>query len=249
MLPLSAVGEPWWDDKPLAIVGSGASLKGFDFASLRIPGIRVLAVKEKVFDLPFADAVFGLDRPWINRQADKLRELRGPEIWLAPTGAERGEHVALIDGAKYLKLARFEGFSDDPTVIQSGGNSGFGAANLAYLKRAKRIVLFGFDYTEAHGHHDKPEQYHWYQAGRNARYWQSWGSNFDACRPQLAKAGIEIVNASPISTVTAFPKVTIEQGLLHLARLGAERSGSICRGAALDQPSPDAADTGIRACS
>jgi hypothetical protein len=219
VLPLSTVGEPWWD--AVAIIGCGASLTGFDFRRFNIPGIRILAVKEAVWDLPFADAVFGLDRPWINRQADKLRELRGPEIWLAPTGAEQGNHIASIEDAKYLRLRRFEGLSDDPGIIQSGGNSGFGAVNLAYLKRAKRIVLFGFDYTEANGHHYRPEQYHWYRAGQNARYWKNWGDNFRSCLPQLKRNGVEVINASPVSTVDAFPKVTIAEGLEYLSRLGA----------------------------
>lgn len=218
-LPLSTVGEPWWSDKPLAIVGTGPSLTGFDFSRFRIPGVRVLAVKEAVWELPFADAVFGLDRPWINRQADRLRDLRGPEIWLAPTGAEQGQNIALIEGARYLRLKRFEGFSDDPAVIQSGGNSGFGAVNLAYLKRAKNIVLFGFDYTEHGGHHYSAEKYHWYRAGQNARYWKNWGDNFSGCLPQLKRNGVEVINASPISTVDAFPKVTIEQGLELLSRV------------------------------
>lgn len=221
---LSCIGPPWWDDKPLAIVGAGPSLRGFDFARLDIPGVRVLAVKEKIFDLPFAQAVFGLDRPWISRQADRLRELKC-EVYLAPTGDLR--NCADVENATYLQLKRYGRFSDALGILESGGNSGFAAVNLAYLKRAKRIVLFGFDYTERGGHHDKPEQYSWYRAGQNARYWQSWGENFTECLPQLKKAGVEIVNASPISTVSAFPKVSIDAGLQHLARLGAARACGI----------------------
>jgi len=221
MLPFTSIGDPDWSDKPLAIVGTGPSLKDIDFRRFHIPGIRVLAVKEAVWEMPFADAVFALDRRWICRQADKLRHECRAEIFLAPTGQEYEFPLEcpLIERAKYLRLSRFEGLSDDPAVIQSGGNSGFGAVNLAYLKGAKRIVLFGFDYTEQGGHHYKLENYYWYSAGQNARYWKNWGDNFNACLPQLKRSGVEVLNASPISTVDAFPKVTIEQGLEYLDRL------------------------------
>lgn len=206
------VGPPYWDDRPLAVIGAGPSLTGFDFSKFKIDGVRVLAVKEPVWDMPFSDALFALDRPWINRRADKMRELTC-EIFLAPTGSRR--ECQQIENATYLVLDRFEGFSDDPRIVQSGGNSGFGAVNVAYLKRAKRIVLFGFDYTSTGGHYT--DRYlDWQPPGHNARYFPNWGSNFTACLPQIRAAGVEIINASPKSTVTAFPKVTIVQGLEYL---------------------------------
>lgn len=224
--PLSSISEPWWDDKPLAIVGAGPSLKGFDFSRLDLPDVRVLAVKETIWDMPFAHAVFGLDRPWINRQADKLRALIC-EVYLAPTGMD-GDNVAYIANATYLALERRQGgFSDNCGVLESGGNSGFAAVNLAYLKRAKQIVLFGFDYTEQGGHHYSAERYHWYPQGRNARYWKNWGDNFQACLPQLKKHGVTIINASPISSVAAFPKVTIDAGCEYLAGLGCQRTRGV----------------------
>lgn len=218
--PLGKVEEPWWDDKPLAIVGTGPSLMGFDFSNFDIPGVRVLAVKESVWDLPFAEAVFGLDRPWINRQAEKLSQIPIQKVFAVEPEVRP---CAVVEGALYLLRSRFEGFSDDPGVIQSGANSGFGAVNYAYLKRAGRnrkpIVLFGFDYRP--GPHYCQERYFISNGRReeaqppnhNERYWVNWGDNFTACRNQLERAGIVIVNASPQSTVKAFPKVSIEEGL------------------------------------
>jgi hypothetical protein len=200
-------------------------MKGFDFDRLRIPGIRVMAVKEIIVDLPFADVLFALDRPWMVRRADWIRENCKAEVFLAPTGLERDHGlVPRIANATYLKLARFEGFSDDPETIQSGGNSGNGSVNLAYLKRAGRngkpVVLFGFDYIEKDGHHHySAERYHWYPLGRNARYWKNWGDNFNACMRQITAAGMTILNASTISTVECFPKITHEQALDCLHRL------------------------------
>ncbi len=210
--PLGKVDAPWWDDKPLAIVGCGPSLLGFDFRNFEIPGVRVLAVKEAVWDLPFAEAVFSLDRPWINRQAQLLQDSPIPKIFAVEPEVRP---CADIVGATYLLRSRFEGFSDDPSIIQSGANSGFGAVNYAYLKRAGRnrkpIVLFGFDYRP--GPHYCQARYHWQEVNHNERYWINWGDNFTACRNQLERAGVVIINASPQSTVKAFPKVSIEEGL------------------------------------
>lgn len=209
--PLGSVGCPWWDDNPLAIVGTGPSLKGFDLGRFDIAGVRVLAVKEAIWDLPFAECVFSLDRPWINRQADKLRAIATPKVF-----AVEPEHgpCAEIEGALYILRSRFAGLSDDLAVIQSGGNSGFGAFNYAYLKRAKRIALFGFDYL-AGGHYCQ-ERYHWQTPDHNERYWRNWGDNFNDCKTQLKRAGVAVMNASPSSTVSAFQKCSIEDGLAWL---------------------------------
>ena len=218
--PLGKVDAPWWDDKPLAIVGTGPSLKGFDFSRFDMPGVRVLAVKESVWDLPFADTVFGLDRPWIVRQEQKLRNCTISKVFAVEPEIRR---CPAIEGALYLLRVRRggKGFSEDVEEIESGGNSGFGAVNYAYLKRARRIVLFGFDYQP--GPHYCQERYHTeigftgkyatQSTDHNARYWINWGTVFNEVRGQIDRAGVLILNASPTSTVSAFPKVSIEEGL------------------------------------
>lgn len=220
--PLGKVEAPWWDDKPLAIVGTGTSLNGFDFDAFDNPRFRVLAVKEAVWDLPFAAAVFGLDRPWINRQAQKLQDCPVPKVLSVEPEVRPCANIA---GALYIMRARFPGFSDDPALIQSGANSGFGAVNYAYLKRAKHICLFGFDYRP--GPHYCQERYvddrgNPQPADQNARYWVNWGDNFNDCRAQLEREGVTIMNASIHSTVKAFPKCSIEEGLKWLINIPRE---------------------------
>lgn len=226
--PLGKVGAPYWDDKPLAIVGTGPSLKGLDFACFDNPSFHVLAVKEAVWDLPHALAVFGLDRPWMTAQADKLAATSVPKILAVE---EEIRPCPVIPGALFLQRARFEGFSDDPGIIQSGANSGFGATNLAYLKRTPgntkpwRWSLFGFDYR-AGPHYCQDRYMSWSHPGRtpmpaadpaqNARYWEPWGNNWTQAMPQIKTAGIEIMNASINSTVKAFRKCEFEEGLRWL---------------------------------
>jgi len=206
-----------WGDRPAIIVGTGPSLAGFDHDRLRGLG-NVLAVKEAVWDLPFADACFGLDLPWMRRQGDRLIDVAARmQLYLAipPVGLPPGHRP--IPGAIHLVRRRTcNQFSEDPAEVESGGNSGFGAVNVALLKGARTIVLFGFDYT--HGHYC-PDRYAHQRPDHNARYWPRWGDNFRITLPQLAGMGASVLNASPGSTVDAFPKVTIDEAVEHLRRL------------------------------
>lgn len=216
----SKVGPPYWDDRPLLIIGSGISLKGFEFNRLNGLG-RILAVKEAVFDLPFADACFSLHIPWFRTRAKELPELaKRLELYFAiPKGMSEKQYDPIVPGAIYLDRVRINnGFvTDDPGKIESGANSGFGAVNLAYHKRAKLIYLFGFDYSPTAGHYCQDRYLD--PAAHNARYWLNWAGNFLQVRHQVAAAGMTIINASEHSTVTAFPKVPIETALRDLSRL------------------------------
>jgi hypothetical protein len=229
--PLGSVAEPWWDDRPLAIVGGGPSLKGFDFDRLRIPGIRVIAVNETIWDVPFADALFSLDRPYINKRAARFNALRMEKHFAVEP--EYGP-CAVIEGATYYLRSRFDGYSNDPSVIQSGGNSGFGATQLGFHKRGPRRhpwqwVLFGFDYLDHPDVHHNHERYvemdpeTWRNGARhNARYWQNWGDNFLGCRDQLLVKNIKVMNASPVTTVRAFDKCSVDEGVALLTQLAAQ---------------------------
>lgn len=231
MPPLGRVGEPWWDDKPTAIVGCGPSLKGFDLNRLNIAGVRVIAVNEAIWDLPFAEAVFSLDRPYINKRGPDFSPLPMQKFFAVEP--EYGP-CAVVDGASYFLRSRFDGYSDDPSIIQSGANSGFGATQLAYLKRGParahwwHWVLFGFDYLDHPDVHYNHARYQaidkvWAASPRhNGNYWRNWGDCFLGCRAQLDLAKIRVINASPITTVRAFDKCSVDEGVWHLLARAAE---------------------------
>ena len=73
-------------------------------------------------------------------------------------------------------------------------------------------MLIGFDM-------DGSNQIHWHgqhpvplRNPDNFRFVQ-WRKMLDDKAPQLKKAGIDVVNCSPISSLTAFPKLTIDGAL------------------------------------
>lgn len=101
--------------------------------------------------------------------------------------------------------------SFDPGLIRFGGNSGFQAVNIAALMGAKRIVLLGFDMQATGG------KRHWFGdhpgvLNKASKYWE-WAKAMDAAAPHYAKAGIEIVNCSRQTALTAYPRARIEDVL------------------------------------
>lgn len=93
-----------------------------------------------------------------------------------------------------------------------GGNSGFHAINIAAQVGAARIILVGFDMRVDHG-------LHWHGkhvTGLNnpsRPNVERWRRTIDRAAPVLADAGIEVVNASPISALLNYPKMALSEAL------------------------------------
>lgn len=92
-----------------------------------------------------------------------------------------------------------------------GGNSGFHSLNLAVQFGAARIVLVGFDMRVDHGLH-----WHGRHEGMNnptARNVERWRRCMDAAADTIASLGITVINASEISALTRYPKMSLEEAL------------------------------------
>ncbi len=193
-------GLPWGE---VYLIGGGPSLKGFDFTKLQ--GRTVVAVNDAALHVPFATALFSLDRQWIANRKDLIASFPG-ERWLAVS-----DDFDFNDApsACYVRRDRNGyGLSDDPNVLHmGGGNSGFGAFNLAYLRGAERIVLLGYDFCHSgvHWHNG----YSW-QGNPNDHMYSKWAERFQETLLQLQKREVEVVNASLHSTLTLFPRVSLE---------------------------------------
>lgn len=101
--------------------------------------------------------------------------------------------------------------TDRPGVIGWGGNSGFHALNLAVQFGARRIVLVGYDMQVEAGLH-----WHGAHEGMNNPSEQStarWRRIIDAAAPDLALLGVEVINASAASALTAYPKTPLMEAL------------------------------------
>jgi hypothetical protein len=207
------VGKPFWNDRPVAIIGGGPSLIGFDFERLR--GAHVLAVKTSIFDIPWADAGFGLDMARYMEWRDKLANVQARVYWAVPdeqadTAGPPAKNVTFLrrlDGA---------GVSTDPGEIYGGGTSGFGAVQIALHKRAKDIVLFGFDYDGAYTHiinaPARQDPRYIRRLAKSTANWLAWSEHFSLYVPYLREHGIRVINACPSSAINCFQKMTVEDG-------------------------------------
>ena len=187
------INKPFWDDKPVAVIGGGPSLIDFDFDKLR--GAHVLAVKR--LDIPWADAGFGLDYC-----RDKLESVQSRIYW-----AVREDQQPPSRHITFLKRLDGLGLSDDPSAIYGGGTSGFGAMQICIHKRAKQIVLFGFDYDGiSHAPSEK-------RRAQDASSWAAWAEHFRVFVPYFTENGISVVNASRKSAITCFQKVALQDAV------------------------------------
>jgi len=211
------IGKPFWNGRPVAIVAGGPSLVGFDLERLR--GAHVLAVKGSIFDIPWADAGFGLDMPRYAEWRDKLANVPTRVYWavprdqLAKTGPPPSKNITFVE--------RLDGenISSDPSKIYGGGTSGFGAMQICFHKHAKSIVLFGFDCDGAYKadsgfrHND---QHYQKRRAQNEANWEIWARHFEVYVPFLNEHGITVLNACPSSRITCFQKVTLDDGVRAL---------------------------------
>lgn len=212
-VPLGHAGAHDWGGRPVAIIGGGPSLDGFDFR--RLEGrFTILAVNGSIFDVPFADAGFTIDRRAARNWWPRLQAIATPLYFAVPDNWLVNFAGPPTPNMSFIRRVQGTRFTRDPAMISAGGTSGFGALHFAFLKGARRITLFGFDYGSSPAgvwHHN--EQHYDFRHVQVRRDWQQWARNFDDVAPVLRVAGVEVVNASPGSAITAFPKVSLKEAL------------------------------------
>lgn len=209
---LGSVGAKNWGNRPVAIVGGGPSLRGFDFNRLR-DRFTVLAVNASMFDIPFAAAGFSIDNRAIREWWLRLRLLEFDQYYAVPDNKLKISHPAPTTKMHFVRRYQGTEFTISSDRITAGGTSGFGALHLAFLKGAQRIVLFGYDYGAAASvwHHN--ESHYTFRQNQNDLLWDEWAQNFNRASAILKKHKVEVINASPESRITAFPKCSIEEAM------------------------------------
>jgi len=184
------VRPPVWSK--VAVVGGGPSNQiFFDHSDSLCEELHVLVLNDAVYRIPEryhkSVSFFTLDSRWVRRNREFLNSFAGEKYVALPL--DTFPECAGIKGVTYLQWAHFGGLSDDPAFVCTGGNSGYAAINLAYLKGAQQIQLFGYDM-----HPDDHVLY------------EQWSPRFRSMIPQLKKRGVTVINRNPDSYIDAFPK-------------------------------------------
>ncbi len=192
-----------WTGESVAIVASGPSTKKVSYALLE-GRIKTIAVKENIDICPWAEVLYGCDRAyWRNCQGKP--DYKGLKISYSPPTTDI--HAIKIDEPNDQILTA------EPGKIGSGGNSGFQALNIAVQFGATRILLVGFDMSSQH-------DVHWFgrsngdgRTNPGEYNFKRWRIAFNRAAVQLQALGVKVLNASPCTSLTCFPVVTVEAAL------------------------------------
>ena len=143
--------DPIFDkDRPVYVIGGGASLKDFDWQ--RLAGEQVMAVNLAFFKLPHATALFFGDDAFY----DRWRDLHYPA---GDFRRFKGEHIfTTAPGLADIAHPRIRYVAPDALTLKKGKksfsaeqcNSGIKAAVLARLLGAQTVVHLGFDASQGH---------------------------------------------------------------------------------------------------
>jgi hypothetical protein len=204
------VSWPDWRGEIVVVVATGPSAKDVQVSEGRGKA-KFLAVKDAArldYLCPWADALYACDHHWWEAHRG-LVSFSGVRMAYDPRTIEKWR------GMKFLKVdirQAHRAFTFDRVgLVGSGGNSGFHAVNLAAQFGARRIVLVGFDMRVDQGKHCFGK--HPYSDAPSQANVLRWTGIFDKQASVLANRGIEVVNCSRVSALTAFPKMSFEEAL------------------------------------
>jgi hypothetical protein len=204
--------RPWWQDwrgQTAVVVASGPSA-GAACVELAEGRAKVIAVNSSWRLCRWADILLATDAAFWEVYKG-VPEFAGLKLTGDDEAIKKFGKQYRIDLLKIDRSAVDQLVLDQPGVVASG-NSGFTAVNLAAQFGASRILLVGFDCRidqglHWHGKHD--DRLNNPDLGRVTR----WAALMDRAAEPLAAAGIEVVNCSDASAITAFPKMTLQRAL------------------------------------
>lgn len=192
-----------FEGETVYIIGGGPSLKNFEFRQLT--GARTIAINKALLFYTQTDVLYWTDVRfylWYKNEVDNYKGLK----FALKAGSQYTSDVNI------LKKGKAYGLEKDRQTLAHGNNSGYAAINLAYHLGAKRIVLLGFDMgsngVESHFHDGYPTR----PAG-DKMYQDKFLPGFKQLDAELKDSGVMVLNASPHSKLTTFPKITLEQAL------------------------------------
>lgn len=199
----------------ISVIGGGWS---FAYVNQRkVPGLRICANEAGILVPGQVDAIVTMDRLWAEYRWASVLLKQVP--FYARTGALQN-YDAMQRSSKWIRpfecsnkpiqLKGPHAFSEVETVL-NGNNSGVNALNLAYIKRPKQVLMFGFDMCR----HPNGSPY-WYppypwtatNGGTKPARYDQWAREFNDIAISFRAAGIEVLNVSDHSKIMAFRRVS-----------------------------------------
>lgn len=189
------------------IVASGPSSRSVSASLIGKTSAMIVAVNGAIDWLPRADVFFTLDPSPANQERMMNRREGTSYVCAAPPDLCYLSPVVTRLERRYdpgRVLGILPTLSEDPGTINTG-NSAWGALGLAYHLRPGLIVLLGVDGTQEER-----------REGGKPRSLVHLPDLFASAVPQLEREGIEVINGSPDSLVTCFPRMSPTEALSYI---------------------------------
>lgn len=153
--------------------------------------------------------LYACDGRWWDHHIGAVRAgFRGGMLWT------QDRKAAKAYGLRYVPAGNDLSLSLNPLRINTGGNSGFQALNIAINAGASRVVLLGFDMQP--GPNGEPHWHGSHEKGLNNPgqvQFAHWRQAFNSAARQLRNMAVEVINCSRRTALEAFPRGRLEDVL------------------------------------
>lgn len=198
---------PDWTGLTCVIVGGGPSVANVDFDVIKDRGVKCIAINNAIAKVPWADVLYACDFNWWREYQPLWKDYVGLKITQDKKALDEFEINRVICERHHENLV-----VDRLGFVGWGGNSGFHCMNLCLQWKVKRIILVGYDMNldaGSHWHGDHKNGLHNPSAANVAR----WRRTIDANAKIFQRLGIRVINTSPVSSLTQYPKMTLLEAL------------------------------------
>lgn len=206
-MPDSPEWLPDWTGETVAILASGPSAAAAARELHEIDTIRLISINCAWSIAPWSDILYACDGKWWRQPGQSY----GQEALRSFLGLMVSNDKRTCEGGvvRWVDIARVNHLVTDGSAIGSGSNGGFQALNLAVLTGAKRILLCGYDMRGGHFHPPHPRPLDNPSDPTLRRFLSAFGN----ARSQLRELGVEVVNCTLGSSLTAFPIMPLHEAL------------------------------------
>ena len=199
---------PDWHQQTCVCIASGPSLtaeqltmvhsyRKYGAMTLRAIAINDCGLRRNLpLAAPWADILYAADQRWWRFYKPAFTGLR-----------ISGEPVKDVETIPLTMLARQEPMPREPGSVVSGDHSGFQALGLALTLGATRIILLGYDCggNKRNCHENREPQF------KSEPPFDQWTAKYNQVPARWPH--VEIINCSPQSRISAFPKTEIREVL------------------------------------
>lgn len=200
------ISQGAWEGERCFIVGGGPSLTNFDWS--RLDGELTIGVN-RAFEMFDPTIIFSMDACFWNYieagdYGPAVRERfqnydKGFKVWLSDKPQVFTPDIFIVN-----RLGNFHWGESLANGIGGGGNSGYGALNLACLLGADPIYLLGYDMR---GGADGNQAW-WHSGHRKTQYppkvYPKFVEAYKRALPSIRAMGKRIINLSPNSALRCF---------------------------------------------